>query len=68
LAGVHLLVGGLLLADGLVDKVLEIGDGLDVDLGDGARLGDLDDLAVQVVELCSVEWSAPILPYFPRIG
>jgi hypothetical protein len=50
-AGVHLLVRGLLLGDGLIGEVFELGNGLDVNLG--GRAGDLEDLAVEVIELCN---------------
>ena len=50
-AGVHLLGGGLLFGNGLVHEILEIRNGLDIDLRGGTRLCDLDDLAVQFFEL-----------------
>jgi hypothetical protein len=61
-ACVHLLVGGLLLGDGLVDEVLEVGDELDIKARGRSGLVDLDDLAVKAVELCE----NPLLAFGPK--
>lgn len=50
--GVHLLGSNLLLGDGLIHEVLQLGDGLDVELWSLASLNQFGDLAVDLVELC----------------